>query len=106
MTGASGRPPSDDASDGDDGTVRARFDFTKTAPSTAVVETVAIAADCEPTALETIATAIDPDALDAVFRPQVSSPDVDTTVQFSYNGRWVTVSGSGEVAVRDEPAER
>lgn len=103
--GSSGRPPADDDSNVDDGTVRARFDFSKTAPSTAVIETVAIAADCEPTALETIATAIDPDALDAIFRPTGPSTDRETTVSFPYSGYLVTIRGNGAVTVQDDTVQ-
>lgn len=69
-------------------TYRKRFDAERR-PSMAVVEVVASLADEEPTGLDPLHSAIDPDALDAVAR----SPDGGVTVSFAYAGFDVTVLG-------------
>ena len=86
--------------DSDDGATRARYDWSSAVPSTAVVETVAVAVDQEPTSLEPLHECVDSDALDALVRSRNSPADADTTtVSFVYADRQVTVRGSGEVIV-------
>jgi hypothetical protein len=59
----------------------------------------------ESDALEPLCTAIDPDALDSVFRP----PGADTAqpgnrITFPYHGYWVTVRSEGSISVEPRPA--
>jgi hypothetical protein len=95
------RPDEPDTSSGTDGTIRADYDWTVTAPSTVVIETVAVASGREPTGIEPLYEAIDPDALDELFRSNGDVPVGDgITVTFEFGGQSVTVHGSGAVVVR------
>lgn len=82
----------------DDGTVRERYDWSKTSPSVAVAETVALAADSEPTAIAPLYDELDAAALDEV----VTSDGATPTVSFRMSEYAVTVSGDGEVVVRPD----
>lgn len=85
----------------EDGPILATYDWSSTAPSTGVVETVATAGDREPTALEPLYASVDPDALDALVRSNGTRPtDGDVTVTFAFAGHEVTVSANGAVVVR------
>lgn len=87
------------------GAIRAEFDWSVIPPSTAVVETVAIAADREPTVLEPLYETLDPDALDALMRSGgTDSTDGDATVTFALDGYQVTVERGGTVVVRPDEA--
>jgi len=80
---------------------RAEYDWATTTPSTAVVETVAIASDREPTAIEPLYETIDPDALDALVRSnETVSSRGDVNVTFEFAGLGVAVHGDGGVVVR------
>ncbi|WP_255196534.1 HalOD1 output domain-containing protein [Halorarius litoreus] len=84
-----------------DGVIQAEFDWSSLAPSIAVIEAVAIAADREPTALDPLHEAVDTDALNALLTPREKHPtDGITTVSFEFAGRTVTVQSNGEVVVR------
>lgn len=91
--------PTGNRSNGKDGVVHARYDWSSTSPSTAVVETVAVARDCEPTMLDPLYEYVDPEALDTFVRS--SESPADARVSFDYDGLTVTVRGSGDVVVRD-----
>lgn len=85
------------------GAIRAEFDWSTVPPSTAVVETVAIAADRDPVALEPLYDAIDPDALDALIHSRgARSTDGDATVTFGIDGYQVTIQRAGTVVVRPD----
>ena len=95
------RPDEPDTPPGKDGAIRAEYDWTATTPSTAVIETVAVASDREPTGIEPLYEVIDPDALDALVRANGDEPvGVGTTVTFEFGGQSVTVHGGGSVVVR------
>ena len=98
MTDASDRSLGEDASHVEDGAIRAQYEWPSTPPSTAVVETVAIASNREPMALEPLYESLDPDALNTIVRSN-GSP---STVAFSFAGYRVTVRSIGEIVVRDE----
>lgn len=85
--------------------VRAHFDWSSTTPAEAVVQTVAVAADRDPAALEPLYDAVDPDALNALVRGDGKLTD-SVTVTFVYADRQVTVHGTGEVVVRTLAPER
>lgn len=73
------------------------YDWSTIPPSTAVIETVSVATDTEPTKLATLQHAIDADALDVL----VQSSDSDTfEISFEYTGVSVLVTGGGTVRVR------
>ncbi|RLM32980.1 HalOD1 output domain-containing protein [Haloarcula sp. Atlit-120R] len=88
--------------------VRAQYEWSSTAPSTAVIETVAIAVNRAPTTLEPLYESLDPDALDTLLRPTGSaSSDVETvTVSFNFADWQVTVHSRGDVIVRANSDER
>lgn len=102
-------PPVDDGqpSSNVDGVVRASYDWSERRPCSAIVETVAIAADREPTAIEPMYEAIDPDALDGLVRSNGAvstgasgSPDGTVELTFAFAGHDVSVDSNGEVVVR------
>lgn len=91
---------------GDATDVRRRYDWSETAPSTAVVETVAAAIDRDPVETGPLYDVLDPDALNELFAPvgdRPVSPDLD--VSFRFEGLTVTVRATGTVSVRapEEP---
>jgi hypothetical protein len=69
-------------------------------PSLAVVEAVCRVVGESPTAIDPLAGVIDPEALDALFRPTGRGPArADGTVTFAFCGCEVVVEGSGEITV-------
>jgi len=95
------RPDEADTLSGKDDAIRVEYDWTATAPSSAVIETVAVASDREPTRFEPLYGAIDPDALNALVRSKGGEPAGErTTVTFEFAGQCVTVRGGGAVMVR------
>lgn len=87
----------DETHSSDDNTVRRRYEWSETSPSVAVAETVALAADTDPTAIEPLFEELDPGALDAVV---CSEGAAEPTVSFRINEFTVTVTSDGEVVVR------
>lgn len=85
--------------DGHEGaTARRTFDWTETDPSTAVVEVVSTALGVEPTDVEPLYTAVDPEALDRLFREPGGDRDISAVVvSFTFADRHVTVEGTGAV---------
>lgn len=108
----SARPDDDEADAAKSDAIRAGFDWSAVAPSTAVIEAVAIAADREPVALEPLYDSIDPEALDAFVLSTETQPTAATsTVAFGLDGHDVTVHCDGTVVVlpvepRTEPEYR
>lgn len=66
--------------------------------SDVVVRAVAIATNSDPGRLSPLGHAVDPDALDAVFRPGGSV----SAVEFSYGGYAVHVGATGTIRLLDE----
>ncbi|WP_396613858.1 HalOD1 output domain-containing protein (plasmid) [Haloferax sp. S1W] len=84
-----------------DGTIQAEYDWSSLSPSIAVIETVAIAANREPTALEPLHKTVDPDALNELLDSRrFHSTDGVTTVSFVFAGYDVTVQNNGMVVVQ------
>ena len=80
--------------------IRVESDWTSTTQNTAVIETVAIASDREPTGIEPLNEVVDTDALDALVRSNGADPIGEgTTVTFEFVGQSVTVHGGGSVVV-------
>lgn len=77
----------------------ARFqnDWERDDPTTAVVESVAAAAECDVESLGPLYDRIDPDALNALFGGGVGS---ELRVQLRYEGYEVTLYADGLVTVR------
>lgn len=88
--------------DNDDPRVTHReYDWSSVAPSTAVLETLADAADCEPTALNPLYETVDPDALNRFVRSSTSREyDGFTTVTFVHDDYEVTAHNTGIIIVR------
>ena len=79
------------------GTVR--YEWESMPPATAAVEAVADATGREPTKLEPLVRAVDPDALNALFDGRAPAQG-ETAVSFGYAGCDVTVRGTGTIVVR------
>lgn len=94
---------SDRSSEGTDvanETVRAQYEWSSTSPSTAVIKTVAIALDREPTTIDPLYEFVDPDALDTVIQSYGAATDTDpVTVSFVFAEQQITIYSSGEVVV-------
>lgn len=71
--------------------------------SQTIVRAVAEAESTDPTELTPLYTAIDPDALEALFRSPLPGPGgrVDGEIRFSYHGYEVRVTAGGEVDLVD-----
>lgn len=98
MVDGPARSPGDRGGDPADGTVRAQFDWASVSPSMAVIETVSVATDREPTDVPSLYEFVDTDALDSLVEGGADVSD-DTVVSFRFAGRRVTVRSSGEVVV-------
>lgn len=100
MTASSGSED-DDRPSGVDGTVRTTFDWEAVAPSTAVIKTVSIAVNAEPTAIEPLYGAIDPEALDRLLPGSSGTrpTDAGVSVSFTFAGCEVRVHSAGTVVV-------
>lgn len=84
----------------DDGRIRAECDWSSQSPSMAVIETVAIAANAEPTTIEPLYDSVDLDALDALVQLNGrDSKKSDVTVTFTHGGHEVHVRSEGVVIV-------
>mgnify|MGYP007042281914 CR=1 FL=1 len=70
-------------------------------PATAVVELVAEARDENPTDLDPLHDAIDPDALNRVVEPTEPNANSNLRVSFSYQEFFVVVRQSGQITLYD-----
>lgn len=87
--------------DSDTDTYRASFDSATDSVPMAVLSTVATVAETDPTALQSLHSVVDPDALDALMRPAADTPERgDVHVSFTLDGHDVTVHSYGIVAVQ------
>lgn len=84
--------------DGD--VVHERYDWRRTAPATAVAETVADELGRDPAALSPVYEAVDPDALEALVDPAGPTDATDVVVSFPFAGFSVSVTGNGAVILR------
>lgn len=104
MSEDSERTPSGNDSDG---TVRRQYDWSSTAPSTAVIEMVAETRNRDPTILEPLYGAVNTDALDALIQSDGQSTAAGTVaVSFEFADQQVTVHSSGDVVVHTNGPER
>ena len=100
MTDEAERTHSGAESNETDGTVRAQYDWVSTLPSIAVIETVAVAINRDPTAMESLYEAVNTDALDALIQSDGQSTSAGTmSISFGFADQQVTVHGSGDVLV-------
>lgn len=85
--------------------IRAEYARTTIPPSTAIIETAAIAANTEPEALESLYGRIDMDAIDVLFkRHSGDSSESPLSVSSAYEGYIITIEKNGTGAV--EPTEK
>lgn len=93
---------SDDTETGseDEERIRAEFDWSSWTPSEGVIETVANAANVDPTAIKPLYGSVEPDALDALVRLDGRDPKHGVTVTFTHEGYEVQVRSDGVVTVR------
>ena len=75
------------------------YDWSQTTPTTAVVAPVAAAADRDPTDLDLLGDAVDPDALNALVEPATPAPPKQLRVTFAYHDYTVTVAQDGRVTL-------
>lgn len=106
ISGMSGGSPIDRDEDNEESElIQTYYDWEETAPSTAVVETVAFATHRELRALPLLYEVVDPKALDTMFTSPVAvQAKTPITISFIFAGCSVRVQSSGEVRVR--PATR
>jgi hypothetical protein len=105
MTDESAGPSDDEATDG---AVRGNYDWDVTAPSTAVVETLAVALNRTEASIDPLYDSIDPETLDAVVQSSRSTANTNTnttTMAFTVGDRQVTVDSRGTVVVRPSVSE-
>ncbi|WP_254762528.1 HalOD1 output domain-containing protein [Natrinema marinum] len=72
------------------------LDYHSDSISLRVVEALAAATDTDPSELEPLYHAIDPEALDQLFQ---SDSSADVSVEFGYHGSLVEVRSDGTVAI-------
>ncbi|MCY4732791.1 hypothetical protein KY092_19840 [Natronomonas gomsonensis] len=95
------RPGEDDSVPDENPIVQTEFDWESVAPSTAVIETIAIAANTDPSEIEPLYDSVNSDALDNLIESSATRPTNGvTTVSFTASAYEVSVTGSGTVAVR------
>lgn len=71
-------------------------------PSERIVEAVADAEGVDPLELPPLYDAVDPDAVDSLFAPQLrvgSVPSHDAAVRFEYHGYVVRVAATGRISL-------
>jgi len=101
MTNNSDRLSEGEVTDLSDSSIQAQYEWSSTLPSTAVVETVAIATNREPTATEPLYESVDPDALNALMQSDSAQTSTERiTISFVFVDQEVTVHSTGEVIVR------
>lgn len=82
-------------------TVQADFNWEVVTPSTAVIETISIASNTDPSKIEPLYDSIDSDALDNLISSNGTRPtNGTTTVSFPVSGYGVSVHSDGTVVVR------
>lgn len=94
------KPPVGSARRPDEGRTCNRYDWSETAPSTAVIETIAVATNTVPTEADPLYDVIEPDALDDLFDPAWGPTTPELDVSFHYQDLEVSVSATGTVTVQ------
>lgn len=83
--------------------IRDEYEWSSTAPSTAIIEALAIATDCKPQELDPLYDSVDPDAVNTLVRSNASkSTDSISTISFTHAGHDVTIHSDGELVVRPD----
>lgn len=79
----------------------AQFDSTiDDSASVAVVRSVAAVSGEDPVEMDPLYDAVDPDALDSLYRSsRRTQNETKLTIEFSYNGYRVRLSGDGELSL-------
>jgi hypothetical protein len=88
---------------GDTEAVETAYNWSETPPTQAVIEAVAIATNREPTDMDPLYDAVDPDALDAILVDGERAVPQDLVVSFTYMDCEVVLRANGDVMV--EPLE-
>lgn len=81
------------------GEAHAHYDWASDLPSTAVVQTVAAAAGCNPVTLDPLYEFVDPDALNELFIHDLGA-NGGAAVSFAFADFQVTIHGNGDVVAR------
>lgn len=74
------------------------FDPREELPSAVIVETVSFIRNVDPLALDPLADALDPDALDALLSRSASEDPIEVT--FPYEGFQISVTSDGKLWIR------
>lgn len=84
---------------GTTGTDSTEFDLSTDSASEELIKTVATLNDVDPTELPLLADFIDPEALDALFKPREDGTPRGTSgqVEFTYNAYHITVDSRGTI---------
>lgn len=101
MTQSGGGLPDQTGYDPLSGTYHAHHDWEDSQSlSTTVIEAVGVATDTDPVQMDPLYEALDPDALDALFRPRSDDgPRANGQVVFSLDGHDVAVHSHGNIIV-------
>ncbi len=83
------------------GSVRTQFDQEKTPASMAIIATLANLLDTDPIAMDPLYSAVDPDALDALFGVRNGTTG-EFHVTFTHEGHAITVYSSGMITIRSK----
>lgn len=94
-----------DLPDEDGEVVRTEVNWSSSSPVTGVVETVAVAADRDPTEMEPLQERVDAEALNSLVRSDGTGPGGEVHVSFVFAEHLVSVHGTGEIVVRPAEAE-
>ena len=101
-------PPTDEHPDeSDDDTYQTEFDPLTDNVSEELIKAVATLNDADPTELALLAEFIDPEALDALFRPRPDETprDTDGRVVFNYDAYHVRIDSSGTISLHHTEPE-
>lgn len=79
--------------------VTAQYDWSRTSPLFAAVQTLAEADDCDVSDVGRLYEYVDPDALNSLLHADSREDNSGIVVSFTYDERDVTVDGSGTVVV-------
>lgn len=83
------------------GEIEADFDWSNVSPSTAVIETLAIALGRDPKTIDPLFDSVNPDALDALVSSDGNGPpEGGLSVSFTHVSHELTVDAAGTVITR------
>ena len=101
MSGDSSQSPVDSDAE----TIHTQYDWASTAPSAAVIRTVAIARNEDPMDMPLLYSCVNPDALDSLFTHLTNvDGDCNLRISFPYASYEVTITGHGKIVAKPQHA--